>query len=92
MKTLDIAQGTEALSKHARQEKEPVLVTDQSRPLFVLVPAVGADLETVSLALSPQFQAFRQRSLAECPPGQGVSADEVRRRFGIEDKAARKAG
>lgn len=92
MKTLDISQGSEALAQYAREQKEPAVVVDGERPLFVLLPVEGADMETVSVTLSPQFQALWQRSLEQCPPGQGVSADEVRRVFGLEGKTSRRAG
>ena len=54
------------------------------RPVAVLLPVEGADLETVSLSLNPQFLAILERSRARQIAEGGVSAEEMRRRLAAD--------
>jgi hypothetical protein len=60
---------------------------------MVLVPVEeGADIESVSLSMNPDFIALIERSRAQHKPGSGISSDEMRRELGIKRKGERKVG
>lgn len=94
MKTLDVAEAKGSLASHARRLRgEPVILTQDREPLMVLVPVErGADVESVSLSMNPEFLALIERSRALHKPGSGLSTAEMRRRLGIKRKAQRRAG
>jgi prevent-host-death family protein len=60
----------------------PVVVTDNGKPVAVLVPIENADLETVSLSTNPRFIELTERSRASARAEGGISSKEMRRRFG----------
>lgn len=78
MKTLDVAEARGSLASH---------------PLMVLVPLEeGADVESVSLSMNPEFMAMIERSRALHKPGRGLSTSEMRRIVGVRRKSQRKVG
>jgi len=91
MKTVDISEATGSLSDYAREiRRGPVVVTRRGRPLAVVVPVRGLDLETLSLSTNADFIALVERSRGSYRATGGVSLDEVRRRYGLRSKAARR--
>lgn len=94
LKTLEIAEAQCSLATYARRlRKEAVILTDRGKPLMVLVPLErGADVESVSLSMNPEFIAMIERSRALYKPGTGLSLDQVRRRLGVKRTSARKIG
>jgi antitoxin (DNA-binding transcriptional repressor) of toxin-antitoxin stability system len=94
MKTLDVADARGSLASHARKLRgRPVLVTQKGKPLMVLVPVEeGADVESVSLSMNPEFMAMIERSRALHKPGRGLSTSEMRRVVGVRGKSQRKVG
>lgn len=93
MRTLDLKKAKGSLSTYAHaMGDEPVAVMENGRPVMVLLPVEGVDLETVSLSLNPRFIAILQRSRASCRPGEGISSEEMRRRLALRRRAERKAG
>jgi hypothetical protein len=81
-----LAQAVEGLNG------EPLVLTRAGRPLAVLLPVAGADLETVSLSLNPQFLAILERSARRQQAEGGISPEEMRRRLGVEPPAAPAGG
>lgn len=94
MKTLDVAKAQESLASWARKLRgQPLIVTERGKPLMVLVPVEeGADVESVSLLMNPEFIALIERSRAQHKPGSGISSDEMRSKLGIKRKGERKVG
>lgn len=85
MKTLDIAKAVGSLAEYARAAgEEPVVLTDQGRPIAVLVPVRGADLESLALGTHPQFVALIERSRARQKAEGGLSTRAVRHRLGLK--------
>lgn len=85
MKTLEMSQATGELSSYAEDvQKEPLVVTDQGKPVMALLPIENADLETVSLSTDPRFIALIERSRSLYRTGTGISLQEMRRRHGLE--------
>ncbi len=85
MKTIDVAEATASLGTYARRSRrEPVIVTHRGKPYAALTPLTHTDWENLAVSHNPKFQALIERSRASCPPGSGISSDEMRRRLGIE--------
>jgi hypothetical protein len=82
---LDITKATASVAECVQALKhEPLVLLEAGQPVAVLLPVENADLETVSLSLNPQFRAILERS-GQCQHAEGgVSAEEMRRRLGIE--------
>ena len=92
MKQLEVTQKLVSLLEAVHSlGHEPTAVLQNGRPVAVLLPVEGADLETVALSLNPQFlrswNAPGTRRLAEG----GVSSEEMRRRLDSGASAHRKA-
>ena len=60
----------------------PVVVTDQGRPVAVLLNVENADLETVGLSTTRRFLDLIERSRARVRAEGAVSSEELRRRLG----------
>jgi PHD/YefM family antitoxin component YafN of YafNO toxin-antitoxin module len=89
MKTLEMNQATGDLASYAAQvRREPVVVTDQGRPVMALMSIENADMETVSLSTDPRFIALIARSRALCKPGMGIPLAEIKRKHGLKAKPA----
>jgi antitoxin (DNA-binding transcriptional repressor) of toxin-antitoxin stability system len=84
MKTVEIAEATKTLAECARGvASEPLVVTDEGKPVAVLLALDNADLETVSLSTNPRFLAIIEHSRSRLAEEGGLSSEEVRRRLGI---------
>lgn len=85
MKTIDIEAPAASLADAVRDlGGEPTLLTEAGRPVAVLLPVQGADLETVSLRLNPRFLAILDESRRRQEAEGGVSGEDMRRRLGIK--------
>jgi antitoxin (DNA-binding transcriptional repressor) of toxin-antitoxin stability system len=84
MKTVEIGDATQTLGDAARGvSDEPVVLTQEGRPMAVLLPIENADLETVSLSSNPRFIAMIERSRARQREQGDLSPEQVRRRLGL---------
>ncbi len=82
MKIVEREQATEPLAAYAAEVANgPVVVTDQGKPVAVLVSIENADLETVALSTNRQFIELIERSRARVSAEGGISSEEMRRRF-----------
>jgi len=70
---------------------QPTAILQNGRPVAVLLPTQGADLETIAVSLSPQFHEIMERSAIRLHTEGGISSDEMRRRLGIVDPSGQKA-
>jgi antitoxin (DNA-binding transcriptional repressor) of toxin-antitoxin stability system len=83
MKFVEKEQATETLAAYTTEVGNgPVIVTDQGKPVAVLMPIENADLETVTLSTNRQFIELIERSRARVRKEGGISGEEMRRRFG----------
>lgn len=91
LKTLDIAKASTLLAKYiADPNQEAVILTRKGKPLAILLPAQGGDVETISLSLSPLFHAIMERSRESYDREGGIPIEEIRREFGLPPNAERK--
>ena len=82
MKTLDITKATAPLSDYARKiRKNPVILTQNGRPIAALISLENADAETISLSSNKQFVALMEKSRARHKAEGGISSAEMRRRL-----------
>ena len=82
MKTLDITKATAPLSDYARKiRKNPVILTQNGRPIAALISLENADAETISLSNNKQFVALMEKSRARHKAEGGISSAEMRRRL-----------
>ena len=87
MKTIELDEATSPLEKYARKmNKEPVILTQDGRPVAALVAIHNADLETVKLSTNPGFLALVERSRARQRAEGGISSSELRRRLGLKSR------
>ena len=83
MKVVEREQATETLAAYtAEVGNGPVVVTDQGKPVAVLVPIDNADLETVALSTNRLFIDLIERSRERVGSEGGISSEQMRRRFG----------
>ncbi len=84
MKTIEMDEATMTLADCTREVgQEPLVVTDQGKPVAVLVPLENTDLETASLSSNPRFLKLIERSRSRMSHEGGISSAEVRRRLGL---------
>ncbi len=82
MKTIEIGEATSPLADYIEGvQSEPLVITDHGTPTAVILPLIGADLETVSLSTNPEFIALIARSRSRSRREGGISSAEMRRRI-----------
>jgi prevent-host-death family protein len=87
MKTVELDQATASLAEYAREVKsEPVLLTEHGHPVAALLSLENVDEESLSLSANPQFLEIIEQSRARLAAEGGISSDEMRRRFGLEQQ------
>lgn len=89
MKTIELSAATGPLSDYAqRAEGEVLIVTEGGKPVAALVPVEQLDLESLSLGTNTDFLNLIEESRSRCPPGAGISTDEMRTRLAARLKAS----
>jgi len=82
MKTVELKKATLSLSDYTKKaKKEPVIITEDGRPIAALVSIPNSDIETVSLSNNSKFIAIIERSRARHKAEGGISTEEMRRRL-----------
>jgi len=82
VKTLDITKATAPLSDYARKiRKNPVILTQNGRPIAALISLENADAESIRLSNNKQFLALIEKSRARYKAEGGISSAEMRRRL-----------
>ena len=82
MKTLDITKATAPYSDYARKiRKNPVILTQNGRPIAALISLENADAESIRLSNNKQFVALMEKSRARHKAEGGISSAEMRRRL-----------
>jgi len=83
MKTIDVADATDALSDYAKKGlKEALVVTRHGKPVLALTPIKKDDWESIALATNPNFMAIIERSRKSDKPA--LSTEEMRRRLALK--------
>ncbi len=78
-------KATKTLGECAREAgTEPLVITQQGKPVAVLLHLENADLETVSLSTNPRFLELIERSRSRLTEEGGLSSEEVRRQLGMD--------
>jgi prevent-host-death family protein len=91
VKTVEIAEATGALSDYAQMaRRETVVVTRRGRPIAAVVPIDDMDLETLSVSTNSDFIAIIERSRARHRPEGGISLDEIRKKYRVPRRSARR--
>jgi PHD/YefM family antitoxin component YafN of YafNO toxin-antitoxin module len=68
---------------------EPIAVMRNGTPVALLLPADGADLETLSLSFDPVFVAIIQKSREQFARGETISLEELERIYAKDTEADR---
>ncbi len=82
MRTLELTEATGSLAEYARKVlKEPVILTDEGKPVAALVSIQNADWETIALSTNRQFIELIERSRKRHKAEGGISSAEMRKRL-----------
>ena len=85
MTRVDFKNASGPLSEYAEKaRKAPVIVVKGGRPFAAVVPIRNADEETIALSTNRKFLKIIDRSRARIKNEGGISAKELRRRFGLD--------
>ena len=84
MKVIDLAKAAVFLANYATDpNQQPVILTVKGKPVAVVLPAEGGDVESISVGLNPQFNALMERSRRRMETEGTISDEEMRRRRGL---------
>lgn len=84
MKVVDLSEANAVLAEYALDpHHEPVILAVKGKPIAVVLSAEGGDVESISVGLNPAFNAFMKRAERRAAGKPGISADELRREFGL---------
>ena len=91
MMRVEMVDATASLGEYTRKAlKEPVVVMRRGKPVAALMPLREDEWEDMVVSTNPGFIALIERSRARCKPGQGIPLEEIKRKYGIKSKPARK--
>ncbi len=83
---IDISQSGEAIQDALERENgEPVLITRDGKAVAAVVPLEADDLESIALALDPEFLAMIEEGRRSAERDGGISFEEMKRRLGMSD-------
>ena len=84
MKALEISKATAPLADYARGVVgEPLVITENGKPIAILEAVENADWETIGLSTNPKFIEIIERARARQQAEGGRSEAEVRRELGL---------
>jgi antitoxin (DNA-binding transcriptional repressor) of toxin-antitoxin stability system len=90
MRRLELEEATSPLVDYERQLKDgPLVLTVDGHPVAALVPIEAADWESLSLSTNPDFIALIEQSRARFRTEGGISSEEIRREFGLQNNKPR---
>lgn len=91
MRRVELAEATASLQEYARRvRREPVVVMRRGKPFAALMPLDEDGWEDMVVSTHPGFMALIERSRARQKPGQGIPLEEIKRKYGIRTRPARK--
>ena len=75
MKTLEMTEAVAPLAEYARDvEEEPIILTDDGKPVAALIAIENADYETAILSIHPKFIELIERSRTRYKKEGGISS------------------
>src|SRR5262249_44760953 len=84
MKVLELSEAATVLAEYARDpHHEPVILAVKGKPVAVVLPAEGGDVESISVSLNPAFRKLLPRSKSQAARGEARPSEETRREFGL---------
>jgi hypothetical protein len=84
MKVVDLSDASSVLAEYAQDpHHEPVILAVRGKPVAVVLPAEGGDVESISVGLNPVFTKILARAQGQASRGETYSSEEVRREFGL---------
>ena len=92
MKAIEMSNATGTLADYAKAgRKDTLVLTRRGKPVAAVVPVEDVDdWEDLVVGSHPDFVALIERSRRLYKPGTGISLEEMRRRYGLPRRAARK--
>jgi antitoxin (DNA-binding transcriptional repressor) of toxin-antitoxin stability system len=91
MKKLDLSRANATLAEYvACLDAGPLILTRRGKPIAALVPLEGVDMESLAVGTNPDFLDLIERSRKRQQEEGGLSSQEVRRLFGLPNRAQRK--
>jgi PHD/YefM family antitoxin component YafN of YafNO toxin-antitoxin module len=82
MKTIELAEAIYPLAEYVEKlGNEPIILTNDGKPVAALISLENMDLETISLSTDPQFLKIIENSRARYKSEGGISAEEMSRRL-----------
>jgi prevent-host-death family protein len=92
VKKVEMTEATAPLSKYASQAKNgAVVVTRRGKPLAAVVPLNSDDWEDFVVSQDPGFIEVIKRSEERYKAEGGISLEEMRRKYGLAPKPARRS-
>ncbi len=85
-----MTKATQPLLEHAK--KDTLVLTRRGKPVAALVPVDSDQWEDWVVSTHPDFIEIIKRSEARYKSEGGISMDEIRRKYGVKRKPARRAG
>jgi PHD/YefM family antitoxin component YafN of YafNO toxin-antitoxin module len=82
MKTIELSTASKSLSEYAKEfENEVVILTSHTKPVAAVISLARAELESLSLAMNPEFLAIIEKARAEFAQGRKLSLKEMRQQL-----------
>jgi hypothetical protein len=92
LKTVELSKAATKLQDFAHDPDQPaVILVVKGKPVAVVLPVHGADVETISVSVNPGFQEIMRRSDERCCKEGGISHEEVLKQFGLSPSAKPKS-
>src|SRR5438552_2174454 len=92
LKTIEISKVASALPDYGGDPNQPaVILVAKGKPVAVVLPVHGADVETISVSVNPEFQEFMYRSRERSSKEGCISHEEMLKHFGLQRDDGRNA-
>ncbi len=83
MKTLELKNATDSLAEYLSDpNRAPLMVTEDGAPVGLVLSVRNSDYEAAALSANPDFLALIEGSWGRWQTEGGISAEEMRRRYG----------
>lgn len=84
MTRVELTEARAPLADYARKARRgPVVLTRRGRPVALLRLLTDEESEDLLVSTDPAFVELIRRSREECPPGAGITLEEVERRLKV---------
>lgn len=80
MRVIELSEARGTLAEYAEKvQDEPLVITQDGKPVAMLAAVDDMDLESISLSTNPDFLALLERSRASLREHGGIPSSEMRR-------------